>query len=314
MNLDEIARRYQVFEKIDRRNFQRQARVLQSMWRVERGYPIGEHRGRGGSRLLGSRLAMPWAEETLSNYLTETVRGVVGQEVLDKTKSSGKLYGRPRIFNDLLSSQPLAFNLFGELQQDLSLATSSLGALSGGRIAEVTGIEFEYSPGRGDDNYTGDNSAFDVYINYITSKGGRGFVGVEVKYHENLLGKPARHRPRYIEVARTMGCFRDDRLKLLQKQPLQQVWRDHLLAGSLLAAADFDDGFFVFLYPERNEFCARAVDDYNACFIEANTFEPWTLESVCASVQRNTRKEWIDVFLDRYLNFGKLTGVPQNET
>ena len=62
---------------------------------------------------------MPWAEETLSNYLTETVRGVVGQEVLDKTKSSGKLYGRPRIFNDLLSSQPLAFNLFGDGLRDI---------------------------------------------------------------------------------------------------------------------------------------------------------------------------------------------------
>ena len=99
--------------------FQQRARLMQALWREEQGLPVGDHRGRP----LGSRLDMPRAEQQLENYLTDTIRDVVRREVLDPERSAGKLYGRPRIFNDLLSSQPLCFNLFGELQQDLDLAT-----------------------------------------------------------------------------------------------------------------------------------------------------------------------------------------------
>ena len=312
MGLDQLALRYHALVATDRWRFQRRARVLQAMWREERVYPIGEHRGRRGIKVLGSRLAMPWAEETLSNYLTDTVREVLRQEVLDKIKSKGKLYARPRILEDLLSSQPMAFNLFGELQQDLSLATSVFRPLSGGRIAEVTGIEFEYSPGRRDERYLGDNSAFDVYVTYLTAQKRRGLVGIEVKYHENMLGKAARHRPRYDDVAEEMGCFREECASLLKRQPLQQIWRDHMLAGSMLASGDFDDGFFVFLYPGENQLCDRAVKKYMLCLAKTFTFARWTLEDVCISIQRNTSKSWISEFVDRYLNFDKLDAMLGN--
>ena len=283
------------------------------MWREERGYPIGEQRSRAVSRPLGSRLAMPWAEETLANYLIETVREVVRREVLDERKSRGKLFARPRIFNDLLSSQPMAFNLFGELQQDLALASSVFRGLTGGRISAVTAVEFEYSPGRRDHQYTGDSSAFDVFVTYLTSDSNLGFAGIEVKYHENLLGKAARHRTRYDEVAATMGCFRNERLALLREQPLQQIWRDHLLAGSLVAAKKFADGFFVFIYPQHNDFRHQAVGQYVECLSDTSTFTPWTLEDVCESIVQNTPKEWISDFLDRYLNFEKLARLLEAE-
>lgn len=183
--------------------FQRRARLLQALWREEQGLPIGEHRG----RLLGSRLTMPSAKDDLTNYLTDTIRGVVRREVLDPKRSEGKLYGQPRIFNDLLSSQPLCFNLFGELQQDLELATRALRRMTSGCIDAVTAIGFEHSPGRRDAKYTGDRSAFDVFVEYKTEEGSRGFAGIEVKYHESLGDAPTPHRDRYDEVAAKMGYF-----------------------------------------------------------------------------------------------------------
>src|SRR5258708_36519721 len=66
---------------------------------------------------------MPFARETLANYLTETIRDVVREEVLDPTRSGGKLYREPRIFDDLLSSQPLCFNVFAHLRRDIALAS-----------------------------------------------------------------------------------------------------------------------------------------------------------------------------------------------
>src|SRR5438552_10657859 len=83
--------------------FQRKARLLQARWRDREGLPIGLHRGIP----LGSRLDMPFARESLANYLTENVRSVVRREVLDPVRSRGKLFGQPRIFCDLLSSQPM---------------------------------------------------------------------------------------------------------------------------------------------------------------------------------------------------------------
>jgi hypothetical protein len=305
-DLTELAKRYCAFERVDRSAFQRRARILQSMWRTERGYPIGEHGRRGARRPLGSRLAMPWARETLANYLSETIRQVVRNEVLDREASRNKLYARPRIFDDLLSSQPLCFNLFAELQQDLRLATAVLQALAPGRVAQVTGIAFEHSPGRGDERYTGDRSAFDVYVAYRTPLDERGFAGIEVKYHENLIGRAAQHRSRYDEIAQQMGCFRDGCRECLKAQPLQQIWRDHLLAGSMLENGDFGDGFFAFLYARDNPHCAQAVSDYRRCLLDGDTFVAWTLEDVTAAIQRCTQAEWIDRVVDRYLNFAKI--------
>src|SRR5580658_4691518 len=133
--LKELLVRHHVLERTDN-VFQRRARLMQALWRDEQGLAVGEHDG----RKLGSRLTMPSARETLSNYLTDTIRSVVRSEVLDAKRSKGKLYKKPRIFDDLLSSQPICFNLFGELQHDLELASRALRRLTRGRIDRVTSI------------------------------------------------------------------------------------------------------------------------------------------------------------------------------
>src|SRR5512142_960311 len=134
LTFDELAQKVFASEKVDVSAFQRKARVLQSLWRIEQGFDCGAHVHRGMSRPLGSRLAMPWAQTHLANFLTENIRSVVAREVLDPHASAGKLFGKPRIFNDLLSSQPLCFNLFAELRFDLNLASTLVASLTGGRF------------------------------------------------------------------------------------------------------------------------------------------------------------------------------------
>jgi hypothetical protein len=238
---------------------------------------------------------MPAAKETLSSYLTETVRAVVRREVLDQARSAGKLYAEPRIWNDLLSSQPLCFNLFGELQQALVPATRAFRRLTHGRIDRVTEIRFEHSPGRRDSKYTGDRSAFDVFVEYVTTAGEPGFVGIEVKYREGLNDEPAPHRVRYDEVAAEMDCFDASTTERLRRKPLQQIWRDHLLAGSLLADPEscYEEGFFAFLYPKDNENCARAVEMYSACLTAKSTFVPWTLEGLVEAIKVEGGGAWL---------------------
>lgn len=301
-SFEELASELHALETVDKSTFRRRARVLQSLWRHDLGYACGEHRGRP----LGSRLPMPWARESLANYLTPTIREVVRTEVCDPIRAAGKLFGKPRIFNDLLSSQPLAFNLFGELQRDRDLATQLIADLTAGRFAEVTSVGFEESPGRSDPKYTGDRSAFDVFIECRTGRGAPAFLGIEVKYHESLEDKAASHRSRYDELATLMRCFTSAALAQLRETPLQQIWRDHLLAGSLLQGSVYEDGAFVFLYPRDNTHCASAIGAYTACLSDPSSLLVWTLEAVLASLRRYSHAPWISAFHERYLDFGRI--------
>ena len=299
-----LAKQFHAYEKVDKSDFQRQARILQSIWREEQGYPIGSK----DERLYGARLEMPWARYTLSNFMTETAKNAVRNEVLDPMKSKGKLYGKPRIFDNLLSSQPLCFNLFADLQQNLELATETVQSMGFGQVARVTAIEFEHSPGRGDPEYLGDRSAFDVFIEYQTKAGASGFLGIEVKYHENLIGKASDHRDSYEEVARKMGCFKEDKLPDLKCQPLQQIWRDHLLACSVILHKDkrYAEGAFIFLYPEQNTHCSKAIEKYRDWLANEDGFMNWTLEALFDAIQVHAGESWGLDFYDRYLDFSKI--------
>ena len=299
-SLTDAARHHSVFVPGDN-TFQRQVRLLQALWREERGYPIGDHRG----PKLGSRLQMPWARRSLANYLTPTIGRIVAFEYANRRKER-KLYAYPRLFDDLLSSQPLCFNLFGELKANLPLAAKVIGGLTKSGVAKVTRLEFEHSPGRGDARFSGDHSAFDVYVEFLRADGGREFLGIEVKYHEDLSNPPAPHRPRYDEVATMMGCFREEKREALRGKPLQQLWRDHLLAGSLAATERFQAGLFAVIYPQANQPCATAVTAYRECLAEDSTFAAWTLEDVIRTIASHTREPWVEAFDSRYLRFSKL--------
>jgi len=241
----------------------------------------------------------------LANYLTKPIRDVVRAEVCDPVASAGKLYGKPRIFDNLLSSQPLCFNLFGELTYDLHLASAVVSNLSDGRFTEVTSIAFEYSPGHGDPRYLNDHSAFDVFVHCRTAGGGTGFLGIEVKYHENMAGAAGKDKTRYDEVADQMGCFTRER-GLLKASPLQQIWRDHLLAGITRIEDNYDDGMFVMLYPQDNPHVSRAIDNYRTQLLNEDTFAVWIMEDFVDKLRDHSDAPWIELFYDRYLAFEKI--------
>jgi len=230
---------------------------------------------------------------------------VVEDEVCNIKASEGKLFGKPRIFNDLLSSQPLCFNLFGELTKDLALASKVIKTMTAGRFTEVTKIDFEYSPGRRDPRYLNDRSAFDVFLLCRNAAGGKCFIGIEVKYHENLQGPSGEHKQRYDDVAKQMECFGKDH-EPLKKTPLQQIWCDHLLAGITRIVDNYDDGIFVTLYPKDNTHVSTALSDYRTRLTNEDTFESWSLEDFVAALRSHSDAPWIAAFTDRYLAFEKI--------
>lgn len=273
------------------------ARLLQSKWRDKKGYPQGK---------LGNYLERSFAETTKSNFLTVNIRNLVTVEI-ENIRKNGGLISTPRIWDNMLSSQPLCFNLFGELCLDLNLATNVFKKLFPDKIEKVNEIKFEFSPGRGDSKYIGDHSAFDVFIKY--SRGNiSGFIGMEVKYAESLREETVdkankNFKERYENLTIDCGIFLADSIKYLRKPPLSQIWRDHLLA--IATKQDYDEGFFVFLFPSKNAQYQNAIDDYSKYLFsknfETNCFYPMNLEKIIEAISAKTSAEWINELKERYL-------------
>ena len=277
-------------------------RMLQSKWRVKKRYP--KQTGK-----FGNYLPIKYAREEKVNFLTDRIRALVQYEIY-KAKVDGRMISEPRIWNNLLSSQPLCFNLFGELHYDLNIATKFCRILFPNNIKEVTSIKFEYSPGLGDPKYTGDHSAFDVFIEYDNKRKKKGFIGIEVKYAENMRGDKTKasatydkHKKRYLAIAKEAGVFPNSSIQILRELPLQQIWRDHLLAFA--TRKDYDEGFFVFLYPEKNRQCHNAVTEYlnylNTKDERRSIFYPRTLETFIGALYRIKRATWVKELRERYL-------------
>jgi hypothetical protein len=242
---------------------------------------------------------LPAGDET-SNFLTATVATAVAEA----RGQRGALISAPRIYDNMLSSQPLAFNLFAELQADPALAGAVGTALWPDLLARVDDVRFEWSPGRGDPRYLANRSAFDVALFGHDADGRRTCVGVEVKYHEDLTQDPgSADNPRYAEVAEGSGVFRDPAADALRALPLRQIWFDHLLALSMLE--DGPDRFrgvrFVLLAPAINAAAVVVDVAYRRQLSDALTYERRTLEEVAAVVAAATDGRWIDDFAARYL-------------
>lgn len=110
-----LRKRYKT-DYYDRSAFASNARLLQSMWRTEKGFECKKY---------GNYLKLDFAKESGANFLTKEIFELVKHEVANK-HIHRKVIQQPRIWNNLLSSQPLAFNLFGELKLDLGLVAISV--------------------------------------------------------------------------------------------------------------------------------------------------------------------------------------------
>jgi hypothetical protein len=76
--------------------------------------------------------------------------------------------------------------------------------LKGRPTSASTASSSNIPPGRGDPSFTGDHSAFDIFVTYHP-RPNAGFFGVEAKYAENMAQAAARFRWRYLEVALGAG-------------------------------------------------------------------------------------------------------------
>ena len=298
----------------DDSSWQRVLRATQSTWREQQGLDPARLIVGGGERLLGSRLT-PEDAEAGRNFLTETIWRRVQAELEANTQAAGadkKVLQPDRLKANLLSSQPLCFNLFAELDEDRRLATRAFRLLWPTRVRDVQHIEFEWSPGRGDDAFLGNRSAFDVAVFHTRPDGDRGVLGIEVKYHENLKAAAGKIRDVARTVAEEAGLSIEIANPEWERAPLNQFLLDHLLALSIAKHPDqpYGDAEFCLIYPAGNLACANALGAYRSR-LGASAFESRTLEQVVGALRMCTDAPWVGDLAHRYLGYHRAFEVGQ---
>jgi hypothetical protein len=207
----------------------------------------------------------------------------------------------------MLSSQTLAFSLFGPLKRSPALATAVLGRLFPDLVGVVTDILFEHSPARCDLRFTGDRTAFDVLVRAKTPTGRSAFLAIEVKFTESHSGPPAAHRPRYDELSREAGVFRDADAPALRGGALSQLWRQHLLATAILRRDLYEAGRVVIMAPLPNRQLCGAVAHYASHLISPDPaevrFEALALERFVTALAEVGAEPAAERLADRYLDF-----------
>ncbi|MHB1318697.1 MAG: PGN_0703 family putative restriction endonuclease [Anaerolineae bacterium] len=293
--MDEELRSHYCLESVDRvpgdpetTAFKRWARLHQALWRESRGLEIGTQPMRpkpdGPSRPLGSRIELGVAMRTGANFLSDAVRQSVARR-LGKPQPYQTLNG-DRLYCDLLSSMPMCFNLFAELQADLSLANRAVHTWWPDTPGTVTHVCFEWSPGRRlEGQYLENSSAFDVAFVLALCDGKEGVLGVETKYHEDCRKEkcPTSERlERYKCVTAASGIMAPECVDQILGTDLQQVWLDHLLAASMPLHESRNWGWagFALVHPAGNPSYARATERYRTLLSAPSSLRVNTIESL----------------------------------
>lgn len=297
-------RKHGAFVAYDTR-FRACARLLQSLHREALGLPMGGFIDGVGKRRRYGHLISQADAAAGANFLNEDILRFTSKTLA--YREPGALIEDRRVYGNLLASMPLAFNLFGALKLDGDLADRWVREVYPAFEGKVSHIQFEHSPGRGESRFTDDGTAFDVFISLRLDDGRKAFLAVEVKYSEGMAEAEPRMRPRYDELSIQSGLFRNPDDPALRRNPVQQLWRQHMLAQAMVMSGLYDTGAFLIVGPERNGELQRAADRYKAMLAVNDGSVPFqgvTLETAIAAVALAGNTAHAAALTHRYTDFG----------
>ena len=295
-------------------------RLLQCLWLKDHDIPTVSS-ARSGSNNTGSSFGSildAKAARAGRNFLSPAIHRLVLQELL--LREDDAAIDEERLFGNALSSMPLTFNLFGPLALDLKLATSVFRRLLPDFVHSVEQIIFEHSPGRREDRFLKDRTAFDLAVRVITPDGEAATVFIEVKYSESMEGPAARMRDRYNEASRQVRLYRDPDSAILRSLALEQIWREHMTAQLAVDHGVTPRAVFMAIGPHLNRRVQAAFRVYEAELLDADqrepgrvAFAPLTLETVIEAVAAAGASELAQALWARYCDLDRVYRLSMQE-
>ena len=311
----DVLQHHACFVSTDTR-FRAGARLLQSLWREDKGLPVGLHHTPGDKPVairLGSRID-PVAARAGRNFVSPEVASFVRHQLV--LREEGACIDEDRLYGNALSSMPLAFNLLGPLALDLDLASQVFRSLLPSFVHSVRAIGFEHSPSRGDPKFLHDGTAFDAVIDAVTPDGEPLTLFVEIKYSEGMSGPAATPRPRYDEASRQVRLYRHPDSPELRSVALEQLWREHMLSQLSVDYGVVNKAVFVAIAPKLNRRAAAAFKTYEVQLADVEPedelrvpFVPLTLEAIVEALATAGAVELAQQLYGRYLDFRRVLAV-----
>ncbi len=236
-----------------------------------------------------------------ANFLTPEIFAVAKRRLAE---NSG-VVERFRLLYNMLSSQPMCFNLFAPLADDLEMATRLIAALLPGEVAEVLAVVLEFNPVPAS-AYLNDRTAFDAYVEWRRPDGQMAFMGFETKLSEPFSQK-VYDGPNYRRWMGPMSPWLPD--SDVANIRHNQLWRDHLLAVAhqRQARSTYEHGRLAVVRHPLDDACAETAAGYRKLLHpHDDTFVELTLADVIdtwsGAVQTEAERGWLDGFRLRYLD------------
>ena len=265
--------------------FRRAVRYHNAMWREANGYPIGTHRVRPGTppRLIGSQLDLDFARE--SGATSSPRRRSRPPRARTSFVEPHQIFDHQSFWADLLSSEALAVNLFGDLAADPDRADRAVHSWWPATPGRVTEERFADSPGSST-RATRTASARSTRLHALAPGRMEGALAIDVKYREAVqpLSVKPNHIARFLEIHDRSRAFEPNSVKE-GKSRLSLIWLEHILLLSMLQheSGRWTWGRYVVVHPDGNTDVAHATDEYRELLADNASLASATIEHLLAA-------------------------------
>ena len=191
--------------------FTKKCRELQGAYRDRMGEPMGYGpRPNSPNKQINMLVG---GETTGKNFVNEYAFNHAKYRV--KNKDDAETIDGYRLFNNMLSSQPMAFNLFCPFRQMLeegkfeTVSYIFKAIFPDKHIGEVTKVELEFLHTKIED-YLNDHTAMDAIVRYNDTDGKPAFIAIETKYTDVLGENTGSKRAYYDKWIKQIGKFKPE--------------------------------------------------------------------------------------------------------
>jgi hypothetical protein len=299
--------------------FTAKARKHQSLWRVQNGLEIGigpnknsVDRKTGLPTYYGNMIKD--GELTGRNFYFPETFAYAQWRV--NTKLKDETIDEYRLFNNLMSSMPMAFNLFHPLMMMKTKEPSIIDKMIKAAFPQIKsiykvleiGLEFIPTP---IEKYTGDKSAMDALIRFQDIAGNNYLIAIETKYTDSLGINTASDKlfQKQLDIIRELDMFNPDSIELIRNKELaiNQIYRNFILAEKYSKVHSLHGVYSVILAPKDHPTTKEEVKSLQSHLKDEYKYKimAFALEDFTLAIQEHCPadfQEWIIWFRDRYID------------
>lgn len=291
--------------------FTSKCRLLQSKYRdniLKQDYGVGPYYNSQNS--YGNMLIN--GEETGLNFITKAAFQFAKQKVSEKQVNRYLTIDEFRLFNNMLSSMPMCFNLFADLRQLLiadKLEASSVIRLLFKEIEwieTVNYIDVEFIPipiGQ----FTNDKTAFDAMMVVTDKNGNRGLITIETKYTDLLGSNSSSNIALKNEIVEENKLFSKEYRLQLKQNGYKQIHRNYLLTYIYAKKSGIRNFVNVIISPNQDRQSAQEITEVKEHLTKnKNSIFKISLEDFTRRGMNCDNEQIANImtkFQERYLNF-----------